>query len=119
MLFTTEELEIAWLQFSESISDQGRMKSFILNTKPELISDTDFEIKVSNHLQEKELKKIEHDLLSFMRSHLKNSKLEMKISMAEETESQRANTPEERYRILAEQNPALNILKNGLQLEID
>ncbi|MEI6556444.1 MAG: DNA polymerase III subunit gamma/tau [Paludibacter sp.] len=119
MLFTADELEIAWLQFSESISDQARMKSFILNTIPELISETDFEIKVSNHLQEKELKKLEHELLSFMRSHLKNSKLEMKISMAEETESQRANTPEERYRILAEQNPALNILKNGLQLEID
>jgi len=117
--FTADELEIAWLQFSETIADQVRMKSFILNTKPELISENRFEVKVSNNLQEKELKRLENDLITFMRSHLKNSQLEMKISMAEETESQRANTPEERYRILAEQNPALNILKNGLQLEID
>ena len=95
------------------------MKSFILNTKPELISESGFEIKVSNNLQEKELKRLEHDLITFMRSHLKNSKLEMKISMAEESESQRANTPEDRYKILSQQNPALDILKNGLQLEID
>ena len=117
--FTADELEIAWLQFSETIADQVRMKSFILNTKPELISESGFEIKVSNNLQEKELKRLEHDLITFMRSHLKNSKLEMKISMAEESESQRANTPEDRYKILSQQNPALDILKNGLQLEID
>ena len=43
----------------------------------------------------------------------------MTIKIAEESAVQRANTPEERYRLMAEQNPALDILKNGLQLEID
>jgi len=41
------------------------------------------------------------------------------LKIAEETEVQRANTPEERYRIMAEQNPALDKLRNGLGLEID
>ena len=114
-----EELEIAWLQFSESIPDQGRMKSFILTTKPHLISETEFQVTVSNTLQEKELKKLEPDLLTFIRTHLQNSKVRIKIHIAEETEMQRANSPEDRYKILAQQNPALDILKNGLQLEID
>jgi DNA polymerase-3 subunit gamma/tau len=117
--FNIDELEVAWLQFTETISEQGRMKSFILSTKPNLISPTEFEVTVSNSLQEKELKKLQPDLLTFIRSHLKNSAVHMIVKLAEESETQRANTPEERYRILAEKNPALDVLKNGLQLEID
>lgn len=117
--FTNDELEIAWLQFSETISDQGRMKSFILTTKPHLISESEFQVTVSNTLQEKELKKLEPELLAFVRTHLQHTKVKIKIHIAEETEMQRANSPEDRYKILAQQNPALDILKNGLQLEID
>lgn len=117
--FTEEELEVAWLQYTETIPEQGRMKSFILTTKPRLISETEFEITVSNTLQEKELKRLQTDLLDFIHSHLQNSKVGMTIKVVEETEMQHANSPEERYKIMAEQNPALDILKNGLQLEID
>ncbi len=117
--FTTDELEVAWLQFTETIPEQGRMKSFILSTKPHLLSETNFEVTVSNHLQEKELKRLQPELLVFIQKHLQNSKVKMNIKIAEETESQKANTPEDRYRILAEKNPALDTLKNGLQLEID
>ena len=117
--FTFDELEVVWLKFSETISDQGRMKSFILSTKPQLISDTEFQVTVSNTLQEKELKKLEPDLLAFIRMHLQNKKVQIRIHLAELSEIQRANSPEDRYKILAQQNPALDILKNGLQLEID
>ena len=117
--FTFDEFEVVWLKFSETISDQGRMKSFILSTKPQLISDTEFQVTVSNTLQEKELKKLEPDLLAFIRMHLQNKKVQIRIHLAELSEIQRANSPEDRYKILAQQNPALDILKNGLQLEID
>ena len=117
--FTEEELEVAWLQYTETIPDQGRMKSFILSTKPQLISENEFEIIVSNTLQEKELKRLQPDLVTFIRLHLQNSKVGMSIKIAEETDMQRANSPEDRYKIMAEQNPALDVLKNGLQLEID
>jgi hypothetical protein len=43
----------------------------------------------------------------------------MTIRIEKETEVQRANSPEDRYRIMAEQNPALDKLKNALGLEID
>ena len=65
------------------------------------------------------MKRLQPDLLAFVHSHLQNSKVGMSIKIAEETDMQRANSPEDRYKIMAEQNPALDILKNGLQLEID
>jgi DNA polymerase-3 subunit gamma/tau len=117
--FTYEELDKAWQQFAETIPEQGRITSFILNTRPKLSSDTTFELTVSNNLQEKELIRLQPDIVEFMQLKLQNSLVRMTLKIAEETEVQRANTPEERYRIMADQNPALDKLKNGLGLEID
>jgi len=90
-----------------------------LSTYPKLTSKTSFEVTVSNILQEKELKRLQQDIQSFIHIQLENSQVRMTIKVMEETAVQRANSPEDRYRIMAEQNPALDILKNGLQLEID
>lgn len=117
--FTDEELESAWRQFANTIPDQGRIRSFILTNNPQLNSETEFEVTVSNTLQEKELKRIQPEILSFLHSQLKNSSVKMSIKIMEETEKQRANTPEERFRIMAGQNSALNTLRSGLNLEID
>lgn len=117
--FSEDELVQSWRNFANTISDQIRMSSFMLNTNPTLISDTTFEITVSNILQEKELIRLQPDILNFIQTQLENSTISMNIKLAEENEIQRAISPEDRYKILAQQNPALDILKNGLQLEID
>jgi DNA polymerase-3 subunit gamma/tau len=117
--FTEDELVQSWRNFANTISDEVRMSSFVLNTKPVLISATAFEITVSNILQEKELIRLQPNILNFIQTHLQNTTIRMNIKLAEESEIQRANSPEDRYKIMAQQNPALDILKNGLQLEID
>jgi len=45
--------------------------------------------------------------------------IRMTLKIAEETEIQRANSPEDRYKIMADQNPSLDKLRKGLGLEID
>lgn len=117
--FTADELIRAWYQFADTIPEQGRMTSMFRNTIPVITSPTMFEITVSNILQEKELKRLQPDIQNFIHIQLQNSAVRMTIKIAEESAVQRASTPEERYRLMADQNPALDILKNGLQLEID
>ena len=117
--FTYEELDKAWQQFAKTIPEQGRITSFIQNTRPKLTSATSFELTVSNILQEKELKRLQQDITEFMQLKLQNSMVRMSLKIAEETEVQRANSPEDRYKIMADQNPSLDKLKNGLGLEID
>lgn len=117
--FTHDDLIRAWQQFAETIPELGRMVSFFRSSIPQMTTDTTFEVTVSNTLQEKELKRLLADIMEFMHTKLENSSVKMSVKVMEETAVQRANTPEERYRIMAEQNPALDILKNGLQLEID
>ena len=118
-LFTNEELISAWQQFAETIPEQRRMVSFFQSTYPIITSENTFEVTVSNILQEKELKRLQMDILSYIHELLQNNLLKMSIKVMEETAVQRANSPEDRYKLMAEQNPALDILKNGLQLEID
>lgn len=117
--FTSLELENAWLQFAKTIPDQGRITSFILSTKPHQISDIEFELTANNILQEKELKRLQPQILEFMHSVLQNSLVKMTIKVIEEDDNARANTPEDRYKKMTEQNPALSILRSGLDLEID
>ncbi len=117
--FSESDLEVAWRKFTETIPEQGRMTSFILSAKPKFVTESVFEVTVSNVLQEKELKRLQPDILEFIHAQLQNSLVRMNIKVAEESEVQRSISPEERYKMMVEQNPALEILKNGLQLEID
>ena len=117
--FNLSDLEKAWQQFGETIPEQGRMLSLILNSKPVLLSATEFEVTVSNIMQERELKKLQINILEFMRTKLQNSGIQMSLKIMEESETTKASSPEERYRKMAEQNPALTTLRNGLQMEID
>jgi DNA polymerase-3 subunit gamma/tau len=117
--FSLDELEIAWRRFADTIPEQSRMTSFIQSNIPVLTSSTTFEVKVSNILQEKELKRLLPEIMEFIHNQLNNNSIKMSIQLLEDTAIQKANSPEERYKILAGLNPALDILKNGLQLEID
>ena len=117
--FTYEELDKAWQQFADTIPEQGRITSFIKSTRPNLLSATTFELTVNNNSQEKELKRLQTDIVEFMQQKLQNSMIRMSLKIAEETEVQRANSPEDRFKIMAEQYPALDKLRKGLGLEID
>jgi len=117
--FTNIELESAWRRFADTIPEQGRIISLIQNNRPVLTSETYFEITVSNSLQQKELSRLQPDILSFLHVELQNIGIKMGIKIMEETETQRASTPEDRLKMLTDQNPALKILKERLNLEID
>jgi len=117
--FTNNELENSWRRFADTIPEQGRIISFIQNNIPHLTSETNFEVTVSNSLQQKELARLQPDILTFLHDQLHNSQIRMSIKIMEETEMQRASTPEDRYKLLTDQNPALKMLRDGLNLEID
>jgi len=117
--FTEDELGIAWRRFADSIPEQTRLTSFILSNKPNLLSEKTFEITVNNNSQEKEFNRLKPDIVVFLRNQLQNSSISMNIKMVEETERTRGTSPEDRFRMMTEQNPALAKLRDGLNLEID
>lgn len=117
--YSQEDLQNAWVQLAKTMTDEVRMTAFMQSNRPELISNTEFRILVTNELQEKELKRLEPTILNYLQTTLKNSNIKMSIQFHEDTSALKGKTPEEKYKIMAEENPTLAKLRNDLQLEID
>jgi DNA polymerase-3 subunit gamma/tau len=116
---TASDLEAAWVAFAATIPEEVRMVNFINENKPQLVSDNLFEVTVVNQLLMKELERLKPGLMSFLHARLNNITLQMSISITAEAATSRALSPEEHYRTWVEQNPALEKLRQGLNMEID
>lgn len=117
--FTAEQLLTAWKAFSKTIPEEVRMVNFIQNSTPVMIEENVFEIATDNILQEKELIRLQPDILSFLHQELKNTTVKMIVKEPVESEVQRSLSPEDRYRLMVEKNPTLAKLRGKLNLEID
>ena len=119
--FNDVALKKAWLAFSSTLPvEEKRLISYINTNLPQRISGTpNFEIRISNSMQEKELLSYKYKLLSYLRSELKNSFIDMVLTMNEAEEARKILSPEEKYKQMALKNPVLIKLRAGLGFEID
>lgn len=117
--FDDKALLDAWNEFGKTINDEIKMIGFQNTNLPVRVSEHEFEVYVNNIMQENELKKIQTDIVQFLSNRLMNSAVKMTIKLVEESDSQRSLSPEERYKMMVEQNPSLEKLRKNLQLEID
>lgn len=117
--YTREEFLEVWKSYAKQIPDIISAANYILATQPELIEDHTYELVFSNVLQENEFKKLMTQLSNYMRKSLKNGGVNFRTKVIEATDLPRTVNPEEVLRKMIQENPALEILKNKLKLEID
>ena len=117
--FTADQLQGAWAGLASSHADELRLKQLIETYSPTLISETTAEIKMPNPWQMKELQKALPALLTQLRANLHNDLLDIQVVQEEFNQEQMAFTAEEKYALMAEQNPALAQMKELLDLQID
>ena len=118
--FDQEKLEKVWVYYTESIAGQYPNFYSILSTrKPQLKEDFIIELLLENRAQEITLRDRKGDLLDFLRSELQNQKIQLETVLNETVTQSKAYTSEEKYKAMAEKNPALNALKESLDLELE
>ena len=117
--FSDEDLAREWNAFAGAIGQQVHLKNTMINCKPTLQADYNFEVAVYNPGQEEELRNHAVPILSYLREHLKNSRIEMRIRIMEGGEKRLAYTATEKYDFLLEINPALAHLKDTFNLTLD
>lgn len=117
--FTENDLLEAWLACMTLANDNPRLTSIIQSTKPKSVSNNTFEVEIATELQERELKRMEPELLEHIHKQLKNNQISMRITIAQETDKKMAFTAEEKYDVLLQKNPALKMLKDELGLQIE
>ncbi|MBT8211417.1 MAG: DNA polymerase III subunit gamma/tau, partial [Eudoraea sp.] len=118
--FTEEALQNCWAAYVSKLEKSGKkiMASTLSTDVPKLLGDHVIWIELPNNTMKKEIEREQSDLLSYLRKHLRNHDLSLKISVNEEAAKKYAYTPQEKYEKLREKNPEIDILKNQFDLEL-
>jgi len=117
--FTDDQLKDAWVGLAQTYKDEPRLKQLIENYIPQLKGEWIAEIQMPNPWQMEQIRKAMPALAQRMRTVLHNSELKIQLVQQQYTQEQMAFTAEEKFQVMAEQNPALAQLKERLDLQID
>jgi DNA polymerase III subunit gamma/tau len=109
----------SWKAYVQFIPKIVSVVSYINNNKPLKVDEHTYELTFTNIFQEADFKKELTNICQYMQKELKNSSINFVTKVVEVVEKDRRNDPEEVFRKMSAQNPALNILRKNLNLEID
>jgi hypothetical protein len=99
--------------------EETRLKELIEMYIPQLTGEHMAQIQLPNPWQLEQMRKAMPTLAKELRAALHNDQLQIQLVQAEYNEAQMAFTAEEKFAVMAEQNPALAKLKERLDLQID
>jgi len=117
--FTADQLRDAWVGLAATHKEELRLKQLMEAYTPQLKSEHTAQIQMPNPWQMKELQKAMPTLLQQLRAALHNNELQIRVVQEEFNQEQMAFTAEEKFALMVEQNPALEQLKQTLDLQID
>ena len=117
--FTADQLRDAWVGLAANHKEELRLKELMENYMPNLKDEQNAEIQMPNPWQLAEMRKALPQLIRQLRSALHNDQLNIQLVQAEYNHEQMAFTAEEKFAVMAEQNPTLTQLKEKLDLQID
>ena len=117
--FTLDQLKSAWVGQIKNFQSEERFQAMLMTYEPEMDSETQFHITVTNALQKKEFAKFGKPLMDAIRDILQNDYIQLHVKVAEYTQVQVAYTSTEKYKILKEKNPHLDELRQRMNLQLE
>ena len=117
--FNAEDLIQCWDAYSETLGTKAHLKNTMINCKPILLDNFNFEARVHNPVQKEELIRSSLDLLKVLRAKLKNDMIQMHIRIDENIEKKTAYTSVEKFEFLHNINPLLYRLIEEFDLTMD
>ncbi|MGA3014198.1 MAG: DNA polymerase III subunit gamma/tau [Bacteroidales bacterium] len=118
--FTLGQLEAAWDEFSESLRNSiPPLSTALKKHRPVLKEDFLIEFCVDNKVLAEDLHQNQNNLLEFLTSRLKNTKIHLQIIVPDHPIGVRPYTDREKFGRMAEKNPGLLDLREQLDLEIE
>ena len=118
--FTQEDLKSYWNEFASSLKvDFPHLFTTLTSREPVLKENWQIELEIDNRILEEELSLKKEDLLDFLKQKLNNFQITLKIRIQENQKELKPYTDKEKFEKMAEKNPALNKLKEQLDLDIE
>ena len=117
--FDNDSLVREWDNYAATIDKKVYLKNTMINCKPTLQENYYFEVAVHNPGQQEELINNAIHILPFLRQHLNNSRIQMRVRIVEGNEKHLAYTSTEKLELLMEINPTLGRLRDEFNLTLD
>jgi DNA polymerase-3 subunit gamma/tau len=115
-----ERVDEAMKAFAEEKSKEGQKQLYATLTSSKIILENKtVVIMLSNEVQREMLTNIKQDMLDELRNLLTNKQTQLEIKVSELMGEVKAYKPQDKFKVLAEKNPALNELKKRFDLDIE
>lgn len=116
--FTETDMRLFWTQYADRLGRNGQkiLESLLKMNDPVLLMNHKIVHELPNEGSKLDFDSGKYDLLVYLRSHLKNHKIEIEVKVNESVESKRAYTPQEKFQRLLEINPAIDTLRKTFDL---
>jgi len=118
--FSEADMQAYWAKFVKKLEAGGRkiLASNLTTDVPSLQPPNTICLELPNGTMKKEIEREQGELLDYLRKHLKNYGIRLKISVNEEAARKFAYSPQEKYQKLREKNPAIDLLRKTFDLEL-
>lgn len=118
--FTGEELITHWKAFAAGLKiDFPHLATTLSSRDPLLRDEWVIDFDVDNRILEEELNQKRSDLLEYLRQMLGNHQITLHTRIQENPVERKPYTDKEKFEQMAAKNPALNKLKEQLDLDIE
>ena len=117
--FDNDSLVREWDNYAATIDKKVYLKNTMINCKPTLQENYYFEVAVHNPGQQEELINNAIHIQPFLRQHLNNSRIQMRVRIVEGNEKHLAYTSTEKLELLMKINPTLGRLRDEFNLTLD
>jgi DNA polymerase-3 subunit gamma/tau len=115
-----ERVEEAMKQFAEEKSKSGNKQLYATLTSSKIILEqSTVVIMLNNEVQREMLTTIKQDMLDELRALLTNRQTQLEIKVSEIMGEVKAYKPQDKFKLMAEKNPALLELKKRFDLDIE
>lgn len=116
--FTQEMLLAKWEEFSTRYTSEPQIYS-LFSQKPHLKDHWHIIVPLENSVQQSNLWEIKPALTGFLSRELNNTKIEIDSEITESDEKPLIYNDSEKFKVMAQKNPALLLLKQKFNLDFN
>ena len=119
---TQQKLADVWNIYDNKIkADNMRLYSILTNYTPQLQQNNSIFLELTSSMQEDELLKEKPAIMSFVKKELQNTQLELRTSILKEDDKMpvKVFTAADKLEVMIQKNPALALLKQQFNLDLD
>jgi DNA polymerase-3 subunit gamma/tau len=117
--YTETQVQSAWNEYAKHLKNHGnKILASILETDVPKVSDGKIHLKMPNQTMKLDLERSQGALLNYIKKKIKNSHIELEITVDETAEKKFVYTAREKYEKLKEKNPLLEKLRKTFDLDV-